>query len=129
MQDACTHLHIKGAGSNAWQEALAHSAPLADHSCERISPCTVLGQGTQPGTRLLSNGLCPGPGRLQYGVFLGVEETLSPMKRLRKSVGKSWYRGKRRKMHLFAHSLNESSPATSLVDGLLCAEQYTIASH
>lgn len=129
MQDACTHLHIKGAESNAWQEALAHSAPLADHSCERISPCTVLGQGTQPGSRLLSSGLCPTPGRLQDGAFLGVEETLSPVRRLIKSVDRSWYRGKRIKMHLFAHSLNESSPAIPLVEGLFCAEPYKLASH
>lgn len=120
MQDACTHLHIKGAWSVAWREALAPSAPLADHSCERISACTVLGQGTQPETRLLISGLCPARGRLQYGAFL---------RRLIKSASKSWYRGKIIKMHLFAHSLNESSPAIPLVEALLCAEQYKIASH
>lgn len=59
-------------GKRPW---LSRSALLASLSCERISLCTVLGQGTQLGTGLVRAGFCPTEGRLQYGTFLGVEET------------------------------------------------------
>lgn len=76
VQNSYTHLHIRGAGKVAWQEALAQrECSVGKPPCERISLCTVLGQGTQLGTGLVRAGFCPTEGRLQYGTVLGVEET------------------------------------------------------
>lgn len=61
-------------GKRPW---LSRSALLASRGCEKISLCTVLGQGTQPGTGLVRAGFCPTEGRLQYGTFPGVEETVT----------------------------------------------------
>lgn len=41
-------------GDRPW---LSSRAPLASLSSERMSPCTVVGQGTQPGPELLRDGL------------------------------------------------------------------------
>lgn len=65
-------------GKRPW---LSRSALLASLSGERISLCTVLGQGTQPGMGLVRTGLCLTQGRLQYGTFLGAED---------KSWGREW---------------------------------------